>query len=197
MFWRRKKTGRPVDGPRPDLVLPEGDWPAPALTFHEAVNRVVSVVMADDETLLEPLPAMPRDRRTSYYLERNDTAKGFKYETDDEGEGGYTLRNSSVSWVEASDETRKHYCVFYYAWLEQRTEDGSVKGFRYPDQAGEQVCWRLGEDDFLGIRLEPSRLQVSATRAWVDEPNRKNFDNPAYYKEWNWTRSIWKWTPAC
>jgi hypothetical protein len=60
LFFKRKKSGRPVDGPRPDKAIPEGDWPASALAFHEGTKRVVSVILADDETVLDPLPILDR-----------------------------------------------------------------------------------------------------------------------------------------
>jgi hypothetical protein len=177
MFWRRKKQGRPVDGPRLDLDLPKGDWSASTLAFHKRVNQVVSVIMADDEAVLDPLPIIdpgPLSFKPNW-IDRADKDIGAKFKTDIEGERGYLLRFAYVSWEEALEVDRDAYVEFYDAWAAKHLETGLMR--RFTDQDGVQHGWQLDTDDVIGVRLEGrnGELSVSATRAWIDERDRNEF----------------------
>ncbi|MEQ3626237.1 MAG: hypothetical protein ABNH26_13545 [Celeribacter sp.] len=176
MFWKRKKPGRPVDGPRPNLKLPEGDWSSFALAFHERANRVVSVVLADDEAVLEPFPRLQPQTsgRDKSRICREDTAFGCRFETDTVTERGFNLRSAGVR-MPVSDEERTAYAALFQAWAAYHLNTGVIR--RFADEDGEQFCWKVGQDDVIGVRLEDlgSDINFWATRAWVIGQFRAQF----------------------
>ena len=170
MFWRRKKkTGYLAEGPRLDLDLPEGDWPASALAFHKRVNQLVSVIMADDESVLDPLPIIDPGPLTfkQNWVDREDSELGVHFYTDVEGQHDFLLRYAHATWKQAYKQDREAYAAFYDAWTAKHIEAGLMR--RFKDQEGVHDCWKVGPDDVIRVGLDgvDEELYVSATRAWV------------------------------
>lgn len=178
MFWKKKRVGRPVEGPRPDLALPDGDWSPFTLAFHQRANQVVSVIMADDEAVLEPLPRVKQGevKRREGRIYREDRAYGCQFDTDVEGERGYNLRFSRVL-MPVSNEERAAYAALFEAWGARHVEASAV--LRFEDEDGVQYCWEIGDDDVIGVRLENlgPDISFSASRAWVIRAFREKFRN--------------------
>lgn len=176
MFWKKKRVGRPVAGPRPDLALPDGDWSPFTLAFHQRANQVVSVIMADDEAVFEPLPRVEHGnvKQREGRIYREDRAYGCRFYTDMEGERGYNLRFSRVL-MPVSDEERESYASLFQAWGERHAKAGAM--LRFEDEDGVQYCWEVGDDDVIGVRLENlgPDISFSATRAWVLRAFREKF----------------------
>ncbi|MEO1640545.1 MAG: hypothetical protein AAFU41_14990 [Pseudomonadota bacterium] len=169
MFWRKKKkSGRPTDGPNLFADLPSGTWGEQARAFHANANQVVTVILSDDESTLDPLPVM-QPQATGYtpnWVDRQDPETGARFRTDTEGENGYLIRSATVR-LPVTDQERQEINALFSAWTAEHLPIGSVK--RFVDEDGEQFYWRVGDDDVIGLRLEQlgPDIGLSAKRAWV------------------------------
>ncbi len=114
------------------MDLPDGDWPASTSAVNKRVNQLVSVIMADDESMLDPLPIIDPGPLAfkQNWVDREGSELEVHFFTDIEGAHESLLLYTHGSWKQASIQDREAYTKFYDAWTAKHIDAGLMRRFK-------------------------------------------------------------------